>query len=424
MKPTPATPAASPLPTGYGVFLRAVKERIRAAQVRATLSANAELIFLYWDIGRTIARRQAREGWGAAVIPRLARDLANDLPEVKGFSERNIKLMTQFAAEYPALFTIRQPAVAQLGDGTTPGQIGQPPVAQLPVVAIPSRPAAKPVLPDPLTSLQQLAPQLPWAHNVLLIQMLKDLPTRLWYMRQTIEHGWSRNILALQIQSRAHERQGQAVTNFQRTLPPPQSDLAEQVLKDPYLFDFLTLAEPFRERELELGLLRHLEQFLLELGQGFAFVGRQFHFEVGEDDFYLDLLFYHLHLRCFVVVDLKRGPFKAEYAGKMNFYCNVVDDRLRHPTDQPTLGLILCQDRNKVVAKYALRGVNKAIGVSQYELTRALPADLKSSLPSIEEVEAELARNLAPAARPKPRARPRRAGGKKRGPRRGSPGHR
>ena len=260
-----------------------------------------------------------------------------------------------------------------------------------------------PIVPQPVAQLtvskelhlvQQLVPQLPWGHNIMLWEQVKDLPTRLWYMRQTMEHGWSRNILALQIQSRAHARQGKAITNFQRTLPPPQSDLAQQVLKDPYIFDFLTLAEPFRERELELGLLRHLEQFLIALGQGFAFVGRQIHLEVGGEDFYLDLLFYHLHLRCFVIVDLKRGPFKAEYAGKMNFYGNVVDARLRHPQDQPTIGLILCQDRNRVVAEYALGGVSKAIGVSEYALTRALPADLKSSLPSIEAIEAELARNL------------------------------
>jgi len=238
--------------------------------------------------------------------------------------------------------------------------------------------------------------QLPWAHNVLLIQKIKDLPTRLWYMRQTLAQGWSRNVLALMIDGRAQQRQGQAITNFDQQLPGPQSDLAAQAIKDPYIFDFLTLEEPFHERELETGLLAHVEKFLLELGQGFAFVGRQYHLDVGQDDFYIDLLFYHLRLRCFIVVDLKKGPFKAEYAGKMNFYCNVVDDRLRHPTDQPTVGLILCQDKNRLVAEYALKGVNKAIGVSEYQLTRALPAKLKSSLPSIEEIEAELSTTKPP----------------------------
>lgn len=215
-------------------------------------------------------------------------------------------------------------------------------------------------------------------------------------MQQTITHGWSRSILALQIDRRAHTRAGKAVHNFHATLPPPQSDLAAQVLKDPYIYDFLTLAEPFHERELELALLDQVQKFLLELGQGFAFVGRQFHLEVGEDDFYLDLLFYHLRLRCFVVVDLKRGPFKAEYAGKMNFYCNVVDDRLRHADDHSTIGLILCQDKNRIVAEYALKGVKQAIGVSEYELTRALPKNFRSSLPTVEQMEKELARLTAP----------------------------
>jgi predicted nuclease of restriction endonuclease-like (RecB) superfamily len=251
--------------------------------------------------------------------------------------------------------------------------------------------------------LQQLAAKLTWAHNIILIQKVKDLRARLWYMQQTITHGWSRSILALQINSGAHTRAGKAVHNFRATLPPPQSDLAEQVLKDPYIFDFLTLAEPFRERELELALLAQVQKFLIELGQGFAFVGRQYHLEIGADDFYLDLLFYHLRLRCFVVVDLKRGPFKAEYAGKMNFYCNVVDDRLRHADDQPSVGLILCQDKNRIIAEYALKGVKKAIGVSEYALTRALPKKFQSSLPTVEQMEAELTRLTAPKATAKRR---------------------
>ena len=396
--------------SGYAPFLGAVKNRIRAAQVKATLSANAELIHLYWDIGRAIAAMQQKEGWGAGVIPRLARDITNDMPEVKGFSERNIKLMTQFAAEYPGLFSIGQPAVAQLTSVSVLDPKGQPPVAQIQdfekvpqaaaqlggLVILP-QPVAKLVVPDDLMILQQLAAKLTWAHNVILIQKVKNFRARLWYMRQTITHGWSRNILSMQIESRAHERQGKAIHNFHATLPPPQSDLAEQVLKDPYIFDFLTLAEPFRERELELALLDQVQKFLLELGQGFAFVGRQYHLEVSEDDFYLDLLFYHLRLRSFVVVDLKRGPFKAEYAGKMNFYCNVVDDRLRHADDQPTIGLILCQNKNRIVAEYALKGVKKAIGVSEYELTRALPKKFRSSLPSVEEMEMELTKLTAPS---------------------------
>ncbi len=383
--------------SGYAPFLGAVKIRIRAAQIKAMLAANAELIHLYWDIGRAIAAMQEKEGWGAGVIPRLARDIANDMPEVKGFSERNIDRMVAFAHEYPSLNLFVPQLAAQLVETATTS-ISPQAVAKLGSFKFSPPVVAKSPGGDPLPVLQELAAKLPWAHNVILMEKVKAPATRQWYMRRTIEHGWSRNILALQIKSEAHARAGKAVHNFHATLPPPQSDLAEQVLKDPYIFDFLTLAEPFRERELELALLAQVQKFLLELGQGFAFVGRQYHLEVGADDFYLDLLFYHLRLRCFVVVDLKRGPFKAEYAGKMNFYCNVVDDRLRHAADQPTIGLILCQDKNQIIAEYALKGVNKAIGVSEYELTRALPKKFQSSLPTVEQMETELTRLTAPAA--------------------------
>jgi predicted nuclease of restriction endonuclease-like (RecB) superfamily len=232
--------------------------------------------------------------------------------------------------------------------------------------------------------------QVSWAHNILLIQKLKDLDRRRWYLQQTIEQGWSRDVLGLQIKSNAHERQGSAVSNFEALLPSRQSDLAQQMFKDPYIFDFLTLEEPFRERELEAGLVAHLEKFLLELGAGFAFVGRQYHVEVGDNDFYIDLLFYHLRLRCFVVIELKKGEFKPEYAGKLNFYCNVVDDRLKHETDEPTIGLLLCQHKDKVLAEYALRGIQKPIGVADDELTQALPKELASSLPTVEQIEAVL----------------------------------
>jgi predicted nuclease of restriction endonuclease-like (RecB) superfamily len=243
--------------------------------------------------------------------------------------------------------------------------------------------------------LPQLVAKIPWGHNILLMEKIKDLPNRLWYVQQTIEQGWSRDTLALMIKSGAHGRQGKAVSNFQERLPEPQSDLAQQALKDPYVFDFLTRSEPFLERELEVGLVRHLEKFLIELGQGFAFVGRQYRIEIGDKDYYLDLLFYHLKLRSFVVIDLKKGNFKPEYAGKMNFYCSMVDDRLKHETDQPTIGLILCQTQDRILAEYALRDIHKPIGVSEYELTRLLPENLKSELPTLEEIEAELWDELA-----------------------------
>ncbi|NTU42312.1 MAG: DUF1016 domain-containing protein [Nitrospirales bacterium] len=344
----------------YTNLLGDIKIRIRQAQIKATLSANAEMILLYWDIGRIIHERQKEKGWGSGVIPRLSKDIQNELPEIKGFSERNIGRMIAFYREYASCSGILPQPVAKLSTNDSPSIV------------------------------KQLLAQIPWGHNILLMERVKDLPTRLWYMQQTIEQGWSRDVLGLMIKGSAHKRQGEAITNFQQRLPSPQSDLARQLLKDPYIFDFLTLEEPFHERELETGLIRHLEKFLLELGQGFAFVGRQYHLEVSDKDFYLDLLFYHLRLRCFVVIDLKKGDFKPEYAGKMNFYCSVVDDKLKHGTDQPTIGLILCQTKDHILAEYALRDINKPIGISDYELTRALPESLKSSLPSIEEIEAEL----------------------------------
>jgi predicted nuclease of restriction endonuclease-like (RecB) superfamily len=229
-----------------------------------------------------------------------------------------------------------------------------------------------------------------WAHHVVLIEKLKDVPTRCWYARQAIEQGWSRDTLTVQIKKRAHERQGTAVTNFTNTMPEPHAAIAQALLKDPYLFDFLTLEETFHERELETGLLLQIQKFLIELGRGFAFVGRQYRLEISNREFYLDLLFYHLKLRCFVVVDLKKGEFKPEYAGKMNFYCSAVDDLLRHEHDVPTIGLILCQTKDRIFAEYALRDVHKPIGIADYELTRSLPTELASSLPSIEDIEAEL----------------------------------
>jgi predicted nuclease of restriction endonuclease-like (RecB) superfamily len=369
----------------YRDLLGDIKARVRQAQHRVALSANAEMIRLYWDIGCLIAARQEREGWGAGVLPRLAVDLKNELPEEKGFSLRNLKLMVQFYRAYPERLAIGQRSVAQLIESSSSAEIGQPAVAQTDPPPVPETHqfSAAPIL-------QRAVVQLSWAHNVILIQKLKHLPTRLWYARQTLEQGWSRDTLAVQIKNRAHERQGAAVTNFSATLPEAHAALAQGLLKDPYLFDFLTLEEPFHERELETGLLAHIQTFLIELGRGFAFVGRQYRLEISDRDFYLDLLFYHLHLRCFVVVDLKKGDFKPEYAGKMNFYCSVVDDQLRHQQDAPTIGLILCQTKDRILAEYALRGINKPIGVADYELTRALPAALASSLPTIEDIEAEL----------------------------------
>ncbi len=366
----------------YEALLTDVKSRIQLGQTRAVSAINAELIRLYWDIGAMIQNRQTEEGYGTAVIPRLAKDIVNELPEIKGFSERNLKRMLNFHRTYRDLNAVVPQAVAQLVNASAKGKSEVLPTL---VAKVPQAVA------QPLDSVLWL---IPWGHHSLLIEKVKDATHRYWYMQQIITQGWSRNVLMLMINSDAHNRQGKLVSNFEISLPSPQSDLAQQALKDPYIFDFLTLTEPFKERELETGLLEHLQSFLIELGQGFAFVGRQYKIEVGEEEFYIDLLFYHLRLRCFVVIDLKRGPFKAEYAGKMNFYLNVVSDRLRHEADEPAIGLILCQDKNHIAAEYALRGMQNPIGVSEYELTRALPQNLQSSLPTIETIEAELSAPL------------------------------
>jgi predicted nuclease of restriction endonuclease-like (RecB) superfamily len=302
----------------YGQLLNAVKERIRQAQIKAALSANAEMILTYWDIGRMIDERQKDEGWGANVIPRLAKDIRNDLLEVKGFSERNIGRMIAFYREYSEQNHFLPQAVAKM----------TLPVIQDTVSVSVENPAILPQVvaknkENVFLNVLRFVAQIPWGHNILLMEKIKDLSIRFWYVQQTIDQGWSRESLTSMIKSKAFERNGTAITNFKYCLPAHQSDLAHQILKDPYIFDFLTLEEPFHERELETGLVRHLEKFLLELGAGFAFVGRQYHMEISDKDFYLDLLFYHLRLRCFVVIDLKKGDFKPEYAGKINFYCPI-----------------------------------------------------------------------------------------------------
>ena len=359
----------SGLPADYVEFLESLKSRVQQAQTKAMLSVNRELIQLYWDIGRLIFERQEVAGWGQSVLERLADDLQKALPGVGGFSRSNVFRMRAFYVAYHS-----PERVAQVVRQTkAPGKVAQP-VRQLTEEEPPEAVAG-----------------LPWGHNVVLLQKVKDSVQRLWYAAKTVEHGWSRAVLTVQIESGLFARQGSAVTNFERRLPAPQSDLAQQSFKDPYLFDFLTLREEAAERDLEEGLVAHIQKFLLELGAGFAFVGRQVHVTVGDSDFYLDLLFYHLKLRCFVVIDLKMKSFTPEDAGKMNFYLSTVDAQLRHPSDAPTIGLILCKTRDRVIAEYALRDIAKPMGVAEWQtrLIQSLPESLKGSLPSIEEIEAE-----------------------------------
>lgn len=331
-------------PGGYADWLAELKSRIHNAQQRAALAVNRELVLLYWQIGRDILDRQSREGWGAKVIERLAHDLRNTFPSMRGVSRANLMHMRAFAEAWPDAAIV-----------------------------------------------QQAVGQLPWGHNLLLLAKLKDPQQRLAYAQRAVEHGWSRNVLGIHIETRLLEREGQAQTNFAERLPAPGSDLARQTLKDPYLFDFLDVGREAGEREIEDALVRHVTRFLLELGAGFAFVGQQVPLEVGGDDFFIDLLFYHLKLRCYVVIELKAGKFKPEHLGQLGFYLTAVDAQIKSEHDGPTIGLLLCRSKNQVVAEYALRDNAQPMGIAEYKLLEALPTELQTGLPSIEQIEQELA---------------------------------
>ena len=392
MSPTPAS--LFPPPAGYADWLADLKRRIHAAQQRATLAVNRELVSLYWQIGRDILARQAAQGWGAKIIERLAHDLRTAFPEMKGFSLRNLKYMRAFAEAWPE-FEIVQVPLGQLDSGAIVHQAG----GQIEPGAIVHQIGAQ------LGQggfVQGVLAQLPWYHHLALLDKLKIRADREWYLRKAIENNWSRNILVMQIESRLHARSGQAVTNFAHTLPAPASDLARESIKDPYRFDFLGLTAEAQEREIEHALVKHVTDFLLELGAGFAFVGRQVLLTVGGDEFFLDLLFYHLKLRCYVVIELKSGDFQPEHLGKLGFYLTAVNAQLKHPQDGPTIGLLLCKTKNKVVAEYALRDKAQPLGVAEYQLVESLPPELQTSLPTIEQIERELAAPKAPAS-PRPK---------------------
>jgi predicted nuclease of restriction endonuclease-like (RecB) superfamily len=324
----------------YSEVLESLKDQIISARIRASFAVNTSLIELYWHLGTEILSRQEQKGWGAKVIEQLAKDLTNSFPEMKGLTRRNLLFMRQFASEYRDFAMVKQ-----------------------------------------------LVSQLPWGHNIMLMQRIKDSDERHFYAEKTIENGWSRAVLEHQIESRLFQRQGRALQNFDRTLPAADSDLAKQLFKDPYQFDFLGLAESADERMLEQSLLEKIENFLLELGSGFAFLGSQYHLEVGGQDYYLDLLFYHVKLRSYIVIELKVEEFKPEFAGKMSFYLSAVDDLLREPEDRASIGLILCKSKNNVIVEYALRDSSKPMGVAVYAVRSALPPELRDALPDLQELE-------------------------------------
>ncbi len=325
----------------YLKWVDTIKSKIRTTQIKAALAANSELIKLYWDLGKDIFEKQEIKGWGNSVVDNLSKDLKSEFPNIKGFSRRNLFYMKKFYSFYKGDFE----------------------------------------------KVQQLVAQIPWGHNILIISKSQNINEAIFYLKEALENNWSRDILDLQISNDLYGRKGKAITNFTQSLPQPNSDLANQTLKDPYLFDFLTLKKDLDEKSIEEQLTKHITHFLLELGKGFAFVGRQYHLEIGKKDYYIDLLFYHTKLRCYVVIELKAKEFKAEYAGKLNFYLSAVDEILKSKEDNPTIGILLCKERNKIEAEYALRGMTQPIGVAQFQLSKAIPKEIKSDLPTIEEIE-------------------------------------
>ena len=323
----------------YAVLLQNLKKEITQARIKAHLSVNKEMIILYWKIGNEILQRQKQEGWGTKVIENISKDLRKEFPEMTGLGVRNLKYMRKFAD-----------------------------------------------LNSDLAIVQQAVAQIPWGHNVVLLDRVDSYEERIWYIQQTIENGWSRNVLSLQIQSNLYQRSGKSLNNFSSSLPESQSDLAQNIIKDPYNLEFLDIKDKVYERELENKLINNIRDFLLELGHGFAFVGNQYHIELEGEDYFLDLVFYHLKLRCYVIIELKTGKFKPEYTGKLNFYLNLMDRKVKDAADNPTIGLILCEDKKGITVEYAIDGIKKPMGVSSFKLRETLPDKLKKYLPSPEEL--------------------------------------
>ena len=327
----------------YNSFLSTIKKQIQRARVKAVIAVNNQLLQLYWEVGCEIIHRQENQKWGSKVIKRLSQDLRSSFPDLKGFSERNLLYMKQFARNYPD-FVIAQPPVAQIS----------------------------------------------WSHNTILLDKCKKKEEQLWYAQKAIENGWSRNIMLMQIETGLYNRKGAAITNFKKSLPDANSELVVQTIKDPYIFDFLNLTEEAKEKDIEKGLVDNIAQFLLELGKGFAFVGRQYHISVGKKDFYIDLLFYHIDLECYIVIELKAREFKPEYAGQLGFYLTAIDKKVKKDHHNPTIGLIICKERDKIVAEYALGHINNPVGISEFRLSEEMEIKIKNILPSIEELEKSL----------------------------------
>ncbi len=355
-----------------------LKIRIRQAQLKAALTVNVHLLSIYWEIGKTILEQQSNEGWGAKIIDRLSADLQKEFPDMKGFSIRNLKYMKAFSEAYPDFDTIVQPSAAQLK--STQKQL-------------PSKVQGKLAQNKSLseTSFVQVPlAQLSWYHHITLLDKVKDKKERSFYINKTIENGWSRDVMVHQIESKLFKRQGRISSNFKDILIPPQSELVQQIFKDPYKFDFIYLGEEAKERDIEDALTGQITKFLLELGQWFAFVGRQYKVTLGDKEYFFDLLFYHTRLRRYIVIDLKIDDFKPEYKGKMEFYLNLADEQLKQKDDENSIGLILCKTKDGLVAEYALRDSKKPIGIAEYKINEKLPKNIQKELPTIKELETEI----------------------------------
>ena len=347
--------------TDYKNWITELKNKIRSTQIKASIAVNTVLIEFYWEIGKMISEKE--NVWGSKLINQVATDLKRDFPEMKGLSRSNLFYTKQFYQFYS--IEIVQQAVGLI-------EKSQQDVDEL------------------QNKYLKKVSLIPWGHNILIFTKSRNHNEAEFYIQETIVNNWSRDVLALQIKTDLYKRQGKAITNFQNTLPDPFSDLAQQTLKDPYVFDFMTMSKPFHEKDIEKQLIQHITKFLLELGKGFAFIGQQYHVEVAENDYYIDLLFYHVKLKCYVVIELKNTKFIPEYAGKLNFYLSAVDSLVKEIDDKPTIGILLCRDKNNIEAEFALRDINKPMGISEFQFTEILPDELKSSLPTIEEIEAEL----------------------------------
>lgn len=371
------------LDNDYKNWISELKLKVRSTQIKAAIAVNKELILFYWDLGNMLSEKIKTSNWGDKVLENVSNDLKDEFPDMKGFSVSNLKTCKLFYEYFQ--FS------PQLGDQlkTIDNSISSQPVNQLEIEQ--NKQSSQPVNQNKKSLIvQQLVAQIPWGHIKVIITKIKNIDEAIFYIQKTKENNWSRDVLSLQIKSNLFKRQGTAITNFSNTLPEPFSDLAQQTLKDPYVFDFLQLSEDYKEKDIENQLVNHIKKFLLELGKGFAFVGQQYHIEIAEKDYYIDLLFYHIKLKCYVVIELKNTAFIPEYAGKLNFYLSAVDTLLKESDDKPTIGILLCREKNNLEAEFALRDINKPMGVSEFELTTILPENLKSSLPTIEELEQNL----------------------------------